>query len=83
MALPAKAYADVQVVQPQGRIDHNSSNDFQTGLVDAVESADDYVAVVLDLSGVEVDLVAHLNPLMTLHKEYPVISAELTLSYRF
>ena len=39
--------------------------------------------VGLDLSDVEVDLVAHLNPLMTLHKEYPVISTELTLTYRF
>ena len=41
------------------------------------------VGVGLDLSGVEVDLAAHLNPLMTLHKEYPVISAELTLTYTF
>ena len=39
--------------------------------------------VGLDLSDVEVDLVAQLNPLMTLHQEYPVISAELTFTYRF
>ena len=39
--------------------------------------------VGLDLSDVEVDLVAHLNPLMTLHQEYPVISAELTFTHRF
>lgn len=39
--------------------------------------------VGIDLSGVEVDLVVYLNPLMTLHKEYPMISAELTLTSRF
>ena len=83
MALPAKAYADVQVVQPQGRIDHNSSNDFQMWLVDAVESAGDYVAVVLDLSGVEYMSSAGLRVLMVAsraakQKEIGFVIADLT-----
>ena len=64
MTLPAKSYADVQVVQPQGRIDHNSSNEFQSGLVGAVEAADSCTAVVLDMSGVEYMSSAGLRVLM-------------------
>lgn len=64
MTLPAKSYADVQVVQPQGRIDHNSSNEFQCGLVSAVEAADGCAAVVLDMSGVEYMSSAGLRVLM-------------------
>ena len=39
--------------------------------------------VGISLSSIEVDLAAYLNPIMTLHKKHPVISAELTLTHRF
>lgn len=39
--------------------------------------------VGFDLFGVQADLAAYLNPYMTLHEKAPVVSADLTLSYRF
>jgi hypothetical protein len=39
--------------------------------------------VGLDLFGIQADLGAYLNPYMTLHEKAPVVSADLTLSYRF
>ena len=81
MKLSSQGYADILVIAPAGRLDHDNCEAFRAGLQPHVESgARDNRTIVLDLAGLEYVSSAGLRCFMLAAKEARTQGGKLVLA---
>lgn len=81
MKLNAKTYADIVVVAPAGRLDHDHCEGFRAGLQPHVDAAaGEGRAIVLDLSGLEYVSSAGLRCFMLAAREADAQGGKIVLA---